>query len=140
MIPFRLLRLDHVVLRVRERDRSVAFYAQALGCTVVRRRDDLGLIHLRAGASLIDLVAVDGPLGLKGGEPAGAEGRNVDHICLRVEPFDEAALVAHLAEIGVVPLGPAATNFGAEGFGPSLYFQDPEGNTIEFKGPASDGA
>jgi glyoxylase I family protein len=135
--PFQLLRLDHVVLRVADSQRSIAFYAQALGCTVVKRRDDLGLVHLRAGASMIDLVALDGPLGRKGGAGAGAEGRNVDHVCLRVEPFDEAALVRHLTASGAPPLAPATTNFGAEGSGPSLYFRDPDGNTIELKGAST---
>jgi hypothetical protein len=86
---------------------------------------------------LIDLVSVDGPLGRKGGAPAGTHGRNVDHICLRIEPFDGEALATHLSRCGAPPLAPAATNFGAEGFGPSLYFQDPDGNTIELKGPSA---
>lgn len=135
MIPFHVLRLDHVVLRVVDLDRSINFYATVLGCTVVRRRDDLGLVHLRAGASMIDLVAVDGPLGRKGGAAACAEGRNVDHVCLRVEPFDEPALVRHLSAMGAAPLEPATARFGAEGDGSSLYLHDPDGNTIELKGP-----
>ncbi|MEG0184586.1 MAG: VOC family protein, partial [Stenotrophomonas sp.] len=60
-------------------------------------------------------------------------------LCLRVEPFAEAALVAHLAAHQVQVLGPAEVNFGAEGDGASLYFRDPDGNTVELKGP-SDGA
>ncbi len=132
--PFLVQRLDHVVLRVRDLDRSEAFYRTVLGCEVARRRDDLGLRHLRAGASMIDLVAVDGPLGRRGGAAAGAGARNLDHLCLRVEPFDEAALVAHLAAHGLAPHGPATRNFGAEGDGLSLYLDDPDGNTIELKG------
>ena len=135
--PFDVLRLDHVVLRVADIERAIAFYARALGCTVVKRRDDLGLVHLRAGASMLDLIAVDGPLGRKGGAAAGVEARNVDHVCLRVEPFDEAALAQHLRAAGAPPLAPATINFGAEGNGPSLYFQDVDGNTIELKGAAS---
>ena len=135
--PFDVLRLDHVVLRVVDVERAIAFYARALGCTVVKRRDDLGLVHLRAGASMVDLIAVDGPLGRKGGAAAGDEARNVDHLCLRGEPFDEPALVRHLHAAGAPPLAPATVNFGAEGNGPSLYFHDPDGNTIELKGAAS---
>lgn len=136
MTPFAVLRIDHVVFRVASLERSIAFYRATLGCQVVRQRPDLGLMHLRAGASMIDLVAVDGPLGTRGGPAPGAQARNVDHLCLRVEPFVEAELVAHLARHGVVPHGPASDNFGAEGTGPSLYFSDPDGNTIELKGPA----
>ena len=135
--PFDVQRLDHVVLRARHLDRSEAFYRTVLGCELVRRRDDLGLRHLRAGASMIDLVAVDGRLGRLGGGAAGTEGRNLDHLCLRIEPFDEPAIVAHLARHGVAPQGPAAINFGAEGDGPSLYFDDPDGNTVELKGPSA---
>ena len=135
--PFAVQRLDHVVLRVRNLDRAESFYRQVLGCEVARRRDDLGLRHLRAGVSLIDIIAVDGKLGRRGGTAAGNEGRNLDHLCLRIEPFDEAAIVAHLVAHGLAPHAPASSNFGAEGEGPSLYFDDLDGNTIELKGPSA---
>ena len=135
-MPFAVQRLDHVVLRVRDLDIAEAFYRDVLGCEVVRRRDDLGLRHLRAGASMIDLVSVDGKLGKRGGSAAGSEGRNLDHLCLRIEPFDEAGIVRHLAQHDIAPHGPATSNFGAEGDGLSLYFDDPDGNSIELKGPS----
>lgn len=136
MLPFTVERIDHVVFRVRDLAVSVAFYERVLGCHVVRERPDLGLVHLRAGASIVDLVAIDGALGRVGGDGPKAHGRKVDHLCLRVEPFDEPSIVAHLAEHGVVPKGPASANFGAEGQGLSLYLCDPDGNVIELKGPA----
>ena len=136
MIPFAVERIDHLVLRVRDLSRSIEFYRAVLGCEVVRRRDRLGLVHLRAGASMIDLVSIDGPLGARGGAPAGTGARNVDHFCLRIEPFNEQRLVEHLQEFGLSPLGDAEVNFGAEGDGPSLYLPDPDGNVIELKGPA----
>jgi len=86
---------------------------------------------------MIDLVSIDGRLGQLGGAAPGTEARNVDHLCLRVEPFDEAQIVKHLQSHGVAPRGPASSNFGAEGEGLSLYFEDPEGNVIELKGPAA---
>ena len=55
--PFDVARIDHVVFRVRDLERSIAFYSTVLGCEVVRRRDHLGLVHLRAGASMIDLIS-----------------------------------------------------------------------------------
>lgn len=134
--PFSVQRIDHVVLRVSDLRRSIAFYGAVLGCEVVRQREHLGLVHLRAGASMIDLVSVDGKLGSRGGAAPGKEGRNVDHLCLRIDPFDEAAIVAHLASHGLAPLGGAEVNFGAEGDGLSLYFPDPDGNVIELKGPS----
>jgi catechol 2,3-dioxygenase-like lactoylglutathione lyase family enzyme len=136
MPPFGILRIDHLVLRVLDLERSVAFYEAALGCTVVLRREELGLVHLRAGTSMIDLVAVSGPLGSSGGAAPGIGGRNVDHLCLRVEPFDEAEIRAHLLACGAPAHGKAAARFGAEGVGPSLYFADPDGNVIELKGAA----
>lgn len=135
MRPFAVQRIDHVVLRVRDLDAAEAFYRDLLGCEVVRRRDDLGLRHLRAGASMIDLVSIDGKLGARGGAAAGQEGRNMDHVCLRITPFDEAAIVAHLGAHGLAPRAPATRNFGAEGDGWSLYLDDPDGNTLELKGP-----
>ena len=130
-----ILGLDHLVPRVRDARRMTRFYCEVLGCQVERVREELGLTHLRAGEAMIDLVAVDGELGRKGGAPAGSEGRNVDHFCLRIEPFDAAALVSHLAAHGV-SASEIKSRFGAEGTGPSLYLTDPEGNVVELKGPS----
>jgi glyoxylase I family protein len=126
--------IDHLVLRIVDLDRMLRFYVDVLGCTPERRQDALGLVQLRAGHSLIDLVPVDGPLGRAGGTPPGPQGRNLDHFCLRVEPFEEAALRAHLAAHGVAA-GAVEQRYGAEGEGPSLYVRDPEGNVVELKGP-----
>jgi glyoxylase I family protein len=134
MAPFRLLALDHVVLRVADLARARSFYCDALGCTVEKWQEALGLLQLRAGSSLIDLVPLDGPLGRAGGAAPGREGRNVDHFCLRVAPFDASALRAHLAAHGIAA-GEAAPRYGAEGSGPSLYVTDPDGNVVELKGP-----
>ena len=126
--------IDHLVLRVVDLDRMLAFYTGVLGCTLERRQDAIGLVQLRAGRSLVDLVPVDGELGRAGGAAPGAEGRNVDHFCFRVEPFDEAEIRRDLAAAGVTA-GPTQLRFGAEGEGPSIYIADPEGNTVELKGP-----
>ena len=133
-VPFAIKGLDHVVLRYREVERGVRFYCEVLGCTVDMRQDALGLVQLRAGSTLIDLVDVDGKIGREGGAAPGREGRNMDHLCLRIEPFDAAAIAAHLRAHGVEP-GVVAPRFGADGRGPSLYIDDPEGNRVELKGP-----
>ncbi len=130
----RIRDIDHVVLRVTDLSAMLRFYCGVLGCTVERRRDDIGLVQLRAGRSLVDLVPVDGKLGRAGGAPPGAEGRNLDHFCFRVEPFDEAAIRQRLAEAGV-EAGAPAMRYGADGEGPSIYVRDPDGNTVELKGP-----
>lgn len=131
---FSILGIDHVVLRAQNIPRMVRFYCDVLGCTVERERPELGLTQLRAGQSLIDLVAVDSELRRKGGAAPGDEGRNMDHLCLRIEPFDPGMLAAHLIRYGVVP-GEVKSRYGADGQGPSVYLSDPEGNTIELKGP-----
>jgi len=130
----RIRHIDHVVLRVTDLARMQAFYQDVLGCREARRQDEIGLVQLRAGSAMVDLVPVDGKLGRAGGAAPGREGRNVDHVCFRVEPFDEDAIRAHLAAHGVMA-GPTVSRFGAEGEGPSIYVQDPEGNTVELKGP-----
>jgi glyoxylase I family protein len=129
--------IDHVVLRVRDMDAMRRFYCDVLGATHVAFRPQFGMSHLKTGASMIDLVAVDGPLGKAGGAAPGREGRNMDHLCLRVEPFDQAAIVAHLEGHGIA-VGEIRRRYGAEGNGISIYVTDPEGNTVELKGP-SDG-
>lgn len=124
--PFTLLQIDHVVLRARDMARMEAFYRDVLGCTAERRIESIGLVQLRAGRSLIDLV--------EAAEASGREERNMDHLCLRIEPFDRDALVAHLQAHGV-EIGEFGARYGAEGMGPSLYLLDPETNTVELKGP-----
>ena len=133
-VPFEVKRIDHVVLRVTDIERSIHFYERILGCVVIRRRPDLGLAHVRAGSSLIDLVSVEGPTGRKGGAAPGEEGRNMDHLCLRVEPFVESDILALLEANSVPRSSKAQINFGAEGDGPSIYLMDPDANLIELKG------
>lgn len=130
----RIREIDHLVLRVSDLDKMLQFYCQGLGCSVERRQDAMGLVQLRAGRSLIDLVSVDGTIGRAGGKAPGAEGRNLDHLCLRVEPFDAVAISTHLRKHGASP-GEVEQRYGAEGAGPSIYVADPEGNTVELKGP-----
>ena len=117
--------IDHVVLRVTDIERMRKFYCEVLGAQHVAWRPELGMSHLRVGAALIDLVI---------GERSGC---NMDHLCLRVEPFDRRAIVAHLEKHGV-KVGDVKNRFGAEGNGESIYLTDPEGNQVELKGP-SDG-
>jgi glyoxylase I family protein len=133
--PFALAGIDHIVLRVAALPRMLAFYCGVLGCRVEREQPELGLTQLRAGASLIDLVTRDGPLGRRG---PGGSGRNLDHFCLTLAPFEEGVLTAWLATQGV-RVHDAGERYGAGGEGRSLYVEDPEGNSIELKGSNSGG-
>ncbi len=125
-MAFTIKQLDHVVVCVADLDRALQFYCGALGCVEERRVPSINLVQLRAGRSLIDLLLVDGA--------SVAGSRNMDHLALRIEPFDEADLRAHFAEHGV-EVGEVASRYGAEGNGPSMYISDPDGNTVELKGP-----
>lgn len=135
MPAFQIKHLDHVVLRVRDMARSVDFYTKVLGCSIKKKNDKYAMIHLGAGESMIDLVDVQGPLGAADGEAPGKERRNLDHFCLRIDPFDETAILDHLHAFGIAA-DKAVMRYGAEGEGPSIYCFDPDGNQIELKGPA----
>lgn len=124
-MTFRVERIDHVVLRVRDLAGMVAFYERALGFTVERRLDRLNLVQMRAGASMLDLIGRERP----------EAGGNMDHLCFRIEPFDRDAIVSKLSPLGIA-VGETVERVGAEGNGPSVYFDDPEGNQIELKGPS----
>ncbi len=130
----RIREIDHLVLRIVDLEKMLRFYCDGLGCTVEVRQDEIGLIQLRAGRSMIDLVPVAGRLGAAGGAPPGHDGRNLEHFCLRVEPFEEAGIRRHLGTFGI-EAGQVESRYGAEGEGPSLYLTDPEGNVVELKGP-----
>lgn len=132
--PVRVAGFDHIVLRIRDKGRALAFYCDVLGLTIDRDRPEIGLTHLRAGSQMIDLVTVDGPLGAAGGSAPGREGRNLDHFALQLRPFEEVAVRAHLARCGVEVVE-EGRRYGAEGEGFSLYVRDPDGNLIELKGP-----
>ena len=126
-VPFAIGALDHVVLKVRDMDRSIAFYRDVLGTHEERRVESIGLVQLRAGRSLIDLVPMP--------ENAGAGSGNMEHFALTIEPFEPEALAAHLEAHGIEP-GEVAERYGADGYGPSIYLPDPDGNVVELKGPA----
>ena len=130
--PIAIQGFDHIVLRVRDKDRMLGFYRDVLGLTVDRDRPEIGLTHVRAGPQMIDLVTLDGRLGKLGGAAPGAEGRNLDHFALQVRPFDEAAIRAHFAAHGV-DVVEEGQRYGATGDGLSFYIRDPAGNTIELK-------
>jgi glyoxylase I family protein len=131
--PFIIIGIDHIVLRAIDPTKLERFYLDAMGLRLDRREGKLA--QLRAGDALIDIVPADydGPAG--GSSSTG--GANLDLLCLRVEPFDGAAIAKHLAGQGVA-CGAETLRYGAEGNGPSIYLRDPEGNGIELKGPVTD--
>lgn len=130
---FKVRQIDHLVLRVTDIEAMLGFYVEVIGCTLEKVQEGPGLYQLRAGDSLIDLVPVDGRLGRQGGAAPGREGRNLDHFCLRIDPFDAHEITRFLRSKGVEP-GNVESRYGAGGEGPSVYVTDPEGNVVELKG------
>jgi glyoxylase I family protein len=131
MIRVRLI--DHIVLRTQNLEQMLDFYSRVLGCPVERRLPaQVGLTQLRAGESLIDLVAVDSELGRAGGPPPTGTGRSVDHFCLQIEPIGERELRDWLETNGV-EAGEFEQRYGAEAFGSSVYVRDPDGNIVELR-------
>ena len=129
----RILRIDHIVLRSTGVDALVDFYRDVLGCTVERTLSpETGLTQLRAGSALIDIVAVDSELGRQGGAAPQKTGNNLDHFCLHIDVIGESELRSWLQKHGVIT-SEFHTRYGGTGFGPSLYIQDPDGNTVELR-------
>jgi glyoxylase I family protein len=132
-LPFAVEGIDHVLLLVSDLPRAVEFYRDVLGCSVEDELPEYGMVQLRAGAALIDLVDVE----CRAGEWARPEvrgGRNLDHLCIAISRHAEGELRKHLAahSIAIVEEG---IHGGARGESLSLYVRDPSGNTIELKGP-----
>jgi glyoxylase I family protein len=130
--PFAILGIDHVVLRASDPAALERFYRDVLGCAFEKRQGTLA--QLRAGGALIDIVPADERAPAGGTSSSG--GANLDHLCLRIEPFDAKAIAKHLSAQGV-RCGEEKSRYGAEGQGPSVYLHDPEGNGIELKGPVA---
>ena len=129
----KIRQIDHIVLRVVDVQAMLSFYMGVLGCTPEKVQEEIGLYQVRAGSSLIDFVPVDGKLGRIGGAPPGREGRNLDHLCLRIDPFDATEVAGQLKGTGI-DVGSGQSRYGAEWVGPSIYVKDPEGNTVELRG------
>jgi len=124
-IPLKVTEIDHVVIRCRDQNRAYDFYTRVLGLGEERRIAQIGLIQLRAGRSMIDLVPAK--------DPRVETGLNVDHVCIGIEAGDMNEVAAYLRRESVEVMGEPATRYGARGVGLSIYVRDPEGNVIELK-------
>ncbi len=135
MNPLKVTKLDHVVLRVADLEKSIHFYRDVLGFPEARINEKTGLHQYQAGGSMVDIVPLDSELGTRAGYGPPEAGRNVDHFAFTVSEFDEEVLVSWLKQHGVTPTH-SGRRFGAEGYGPSIYMEDPDGNVVEIKGPS----
>jgi catechol 2,3-dioxygenase-like lactoylglutathione lyase family enzyme len=115
--------VDHIVLRVRDVERSVVWYAEHLGLAAERldewRAGTVPFVSLRVdGTTLVDLLA---------GEP---EGTNVDHVAYVTDRAGFDRFVADHAD--GIEMGPAQL-FGARGVGDGVYVRDPDGHRVEVR-------
>jgi glyoxylase I family protein len=131
--PINIRVIDHVVIRANDLDGLVAFYSDVLGCRLERGPGQIGLVQLRAGLSMIDIVDANGPLGQQSGRTPDHDAPNMDHLCLQISPWDPDAIREHLSTHGI-DMGEVGNRYGALGSGPSAYIKDPEGNVVELKG------
>ena len=123
---FAPLGLDHVVLRVRDQERTIRFYCDVLGATVDRVNERISLVHLRFGEQFIDLLPA-------GADLPAADQRGVDHVCLSIACDSLEAVAEALKARGVAVQGEVVKRYGAFGDGPSLYLRDPDDYVVELK-------
>lgn len=117
------LRIGHVVLKVRDLDRSLAFYRDLLGFTVVSELSNVMIFLAADGQSHHDLALLR--VGQQAPSPVpGAVG--LYHVAIQLTDFD-AVRSAHalLSERGLLR---GAIDHGVSR---SLYTADPDGNEIE---------
>ncbi|MED7950624.1 MULTISPECIES: VOC family protein [unclassified Streptomyces] len=130
MTALRVKAFDHLVLNVRDIERSLEFYGGLLGLAPVRvdewRAGEAPFPSIRiTPETIIDLIS----------RPRGES--NVDHICLTVEPLDWQEVID--AGTFTVLEGPVP-RYGARGTATSVYVQDPDGNTVELRWYPEDAA
>jgi catechol 2,3-dioxygenase len=117
------LRIGHVVLKVRDLDRSLAFYRDLLGFTVVSELSNVMIFLAADGQNHHDLALLR--VGQQAPSPVpGAVG--LYHVAIQRTDFD-AVRAAHalLTERGLLR---GAIDHGVSR---SLYTADPDGNEIE---------
>ncbi len=120
---FTVKSIDHIVLLTTQREKMLHFYLNVLGGTIEKEQPALRLVQMRFGDNLIDLVEVD---------QKSSESRNLDHFCLRIQPFNLENLTEYFTHhnIKIHDQGP---RYGAQGMGYSIYINDPEGNGVELR-------
>ena len=115
--------LDHIVLCVADVERALSWYVDELGLEPLRvdewRNGEVFFPSARVDATtIIDFF------------PEPASGKNMEHVCLVIEPTDLDALAR--SDRFDVASGPSEV-FGARGMGRSVYVRDPDGNLVELR-------
>lgn len=131
--PFNLVDIDHVVLLVSDMEKALEFYCGVLGCKPGYSYPSVAMEQVWAGSSLIVLQDISRPEAAKARPPVEG-GRNMDHVCISIGPYDVDELRAHMKR-HKVEIVQEAFHGGAKGMGHATYVLDPFGNKLELKGP-----
>lgn len=123
-------RLDHIVLTVRDLDRTCEFYSRILGMEVV---SFIGRTALSFGSQKINLHQAGKEFEPKAATPTAGSG---DFCLITVTPISE--VIDHLKNNGVeIEHGPVE-KVGATGLLESVYIRDPDSNLVEISNYKSD--
>lgn len=121
--------LAEIVLFVQDKEKSVAFYRDALGLTVISP-PELPAVFLRVGAEGAgvpqQIVLVPRPAGARAAAATKAE-RDLHHLAFEAPPGALAAEGERLRRLGY------AIREGRHPFLPveAIYLDDPDGNEVE---------
>lgn len=126
---------DHIVINVLDIDTMLQFYTEMLQLPGVRLEEfstgQVPFPSVRLSSdSIIDLF----PKKLwEKTNPDQVCRPNLNHFCLATDEASAKSLRRGLEGKGVVINEGPVKRWGAHGSGTSIYFQDPEGNTIEVR-------
>lgn len=127
--------LDHIVLNVRDARAAVDFYGRIMGLEIERLdKFEHGIVPYPSvrinDETLIDLFP---PKMWRGetGENVSVSKPNLHHFCLTLSEHEWKELVNRLHENKVEITRYADDNWGAQGVGVSIYFNDLDGNEVE---------
>lgn len=127
--------LDHIVLNVVDIEKMIRFYTEILQLPGERLEEfNAGQVpfpSVRLSAdSIIDLF----PKKMwQKNNPEEVCRPNLNHFCLATDEASSKALQQRLKAQGIVIEEGPVKRWGAHGSGTSIYFSDPEGNTIEVR-------
>ena len=136
MKRIRVQELDHIVLNVRDIDRSLKFYTETLGLKPERldefKAGKVSFPSVRiTGDTLIDLFPIKGHVASRNsGEKIDG---NLNHFCMVIGTDDFSGVVEYLKEREIVVREGPVSRWGARGRATSVYFLDPDGNEIELR-------
>jgi len=135
MRGFRVTELDHIVLNVKDIDRSLKFYTEVIGLEGERvaafQNGKVGFPSVRINeTTIIDLF----PSKENPGAPTGEKlSGNLNHFCMVTGADDFAGIIDYLKENKIAIREGPVSRWGARGQAISVYFLDPDGNEIEIR-------